>query len=75
MQTINNSILLIEDNSDNLEVFTEIFEFDGYHVLPSKSGWRGIYLTKFKKPNLIISDIKLPDINGFDLLKYFKASS
>ncbi|MEM1323587.1 MAG: response regulator [Bacteroidota bacterium] len=67
-------ILLIDDHSPNLENLTEILEMEGYQVFFSHNGEEGILLTKAQLPNLVISDIKLPGIDGFELIKQLKAN-
>ena len=69
-----NNILLIEDNPENLENFSEMLGLAGYNVLESSNGERGIHIAENREIHLIISDIKLPDINGFDLLRYIKGN-
>jgi len=68
-----NNILLIEDNPDNLENFSEILQLAGYRVLESSNGEEGIRIAEIRELQLIISDIKLPGMDGFDLLRYIKA--
>ncbi len=75
MDSSNHCVLLIDDNPGNLDNFTELLELEGYQVLSSKNGEEGINLAKLKLPALIISDIKLPGIDGFALLQYFKNNS
>ena len=67
-----NNILLIEDNPDNLENFSVILMLSGYGVLGCRNGEEALQLAESRELQLIISDIKLPGINGFDLLKHIK---
>ncbi len=73
MVAIKNTILLVEDDLDNLELFVEIFQLKGYEVLPSSNAEACITITKSKIPNLFISDVRLPGLDGFGLLKYFRS--
>jgi two-component system sensor histidine kinase/response regulator len=59
-------ILLVDDEPDNLELFSTILEEEGYRVLTSTSAAKGIELLKYNKPDLIISDIYMPDMSGFE---------
>jgi len=62
-------ILLIEDNTDILENLTEYLELEGYLVLATKNGKNGIELAREFKPDLIICDILMPEMDGFEVLR------
>lgn len=67
-------IVLIEDDqalAENLEI---ILEAEGYKVFPAKTGKSGLRLIEEIGPDLIISDIMLPDIEGYDILKTVRES-
>ena len=66
------TILFIEDNLDILENTIEILELEGYEVLGAPNGEAGLDLALHHKPDLIISDIEVPRINGYDLLRKLK---
>lgn len=66
-------ILFIEDESALQKTFGEILGKEGYEVTPALDGELGIKLAKAKKPDLILLDLILPKINGFDVLKQLKA--
>ena len=61
-------ILIIEDNLDILETTAEILELKGYKVLVAKNGIKGLELAITKRPNLIISDIMMPKMDGYEVL-------
>ncbi len=62
------TILLIESNTDILENLTEYFEMEGYHVLSTNKGKKGIELIKEHTPNLIICDVVMPELDGYGVL-------
>jgi CheY-like chemotaxis protein len=66
------TILFIEDNLDILENTIEILEMEGYNVLGAPNGECGVELARNHKPDLIISDVEVPRINGYELLRIFK---
>lgn len=68
----NQTILLIEDNLDILENTTELLEMEGYRVLAAPNGEKGMELALQNQPDLIISDILVPRIDGYELLKILK---
>lgn len=66
-------ILLIEDDMATIRLLTTYFNSKGYICKGVISGTRGIEELKISKPKLILLDIILPDLNGYDLCKMIKA--
>lgn len=60
-------LLLIEDEPSLLEVLTDILETEGHRVLVASDGEAGLESALREKPALILLDVMLPIINGFDL--------
>jgi DNA-binding response OmpR family regulator len=61
-------ILLIEDNLEVRENTTEILELAGYEVITAPNGKIGVELAQQEKPDLIICDIMMPELDGFGVL-------
>ncbi len=61
-------ILLIEDNPDVRENTAEILELAGYEVLTAPHGKTGVELAQAEKPDLIICDIMMPELDGYGVL-------
>jgi len=59
-------ILIIEDNDNNLYLMRFMLENKGYTVLQARDGLSGVEMTINEKPDLVIMDIQLPDINGLE---------
>jgi len=59
--------LVIEDNEDNMVLIRFILEKHGYQTIAAEDGKTGIDMAIKEKPNLIILDIQLPDLNGLDV--------
>jgi len=66
------TILFIEDESVLQKTFGEILKQEGYEVISALDGEIGLRLAKEKKPDLILLDLILPKIHGFDVLKKIK---
>jgi CRP-like cAMP-binding protein len=61
-------ILIIEDNNDIRESTAEILELTGYEVLQASHGKTGVELAQLHKPNLILCDIMMPELDGYGVL-------
>ncbi|PWJ33679.1 response regulator [Sediminitomix flava] len=61
-------ILLIEDNPEMRENTAEILELSGYDVLTAENGKIGVELAKNQKPDLIICDVMMPELDGYGVL-------
>lgn len=65
-------VLIIEDNSDFLGMIADNFESEGIKAFRSTSGKEGFEIAKKEKPNVIILDVLLEDIDGFEVLSLLK---
>lgn len=65
-------LLLVEDDWDVREYLTSILS-SKYEVIKAENGVEGIELAKSHIPDIIISDLMMPDMDGFDLLEALKA--
>lgn len=63
------NVLLIEDEPEVLELYRLKLTLDGYSVSTAKSGKEGLKKSLSEKPELIFLDIKMPDMDGFEVLK------
>jgi two-component system cell cycle response regulator DivK len=59
-------ILYIEDNFDNRILIKRVLEAEGYTVIEAENGQVGLDLAKSSTPDLILMDINLPDIDGYE---------
>jgi CRP-like cAMP-binding protein/CheY-like chemotaxis protein len=61
-------ILLIEDNAEMRENTAEILELANYKVITASNGKEGVHLAQTEIPDLIISDIMMPELDGYGVL-------
>jgi two-component system cell cycle response regulator DivK len=66
--------LVIEDNEDNMVLITRYLQKFGYRTIRAESGNKGYEMAIGMKPDFIILDIQLPDIDGTEVLKKIRAS-
>lgn len=62
-------VLIIEDNPANLELMTYLFSAFGHTVLAAENGHQGLQTAGREQPELIICDVQLPDIDGFEVAR------
>lgn len=68
-------IIFIEDESALQETFKNLLRKEGYETIPAMDGESGLKLAKEKKPDLILLDLILPKLHGFEVLKELKKDS
>jgi DNA-binding response OmpR family regulator len=66
-------ILFIEDESALQKTFGEILAIEGYEMVSALDGETGLKLAQTEKPDLIILDLVLPKLHGFEVLRKVKA--
>jgi len=67
-------VLIVEDNDNNLYLIRFILEKSGYEVIAARTGISGVEKAANEKPDLILMDIQLPDINGYEVTRMIRAS-
>ena len=67
-------VLVIEDNQDNMKLITFILEKNGFNTITAENGKKGIELALKEKPDFILLDIQLPDMDGVEVLKAIRES-
>ena len=65
-------ILIVEDNDLNLMLLNDLLKVQGYEIFKTSVGLEAINLARDKQPDLILMDIKLPDICGLDVTRRLK---
>ena len=65
-------ILYIEDNTDNMTLVKRVLEVEGYEVIGAANGTEGLAKARQIEPDLVITDINLPDIDGYAITESLK---
>jgi DNA-binding response OmpR family regulator len=63
------TILIVEDDSSIAAGLQQNLRFEGYQVLAASDGQRGLELVRKKRPDLVLLDVMLPKMNGYELCK------
>ena len=63
------TVLIVEDNEKNLKLVRDVLKLKGYRVLEAMNATAGLALARNERPDLILMDIQLPDIDGITALK------
>ena len=66
------TVLLVEDDPVILRLLEVNFELEGYAVLLAQDGAQGIELARAQRPDLVISDIMMPNVSGIELVQALK---
>ena len=69
------TILIVEDNEKNMKLVRDILRHNGHDTIEATTGGEGVRLASEQKPDLILMDIQLPDIDGIEALGRIRADA
>ena len=69
------NILCIEDHPDNMMLIRRLFRPDRYNLIEARTGLQGLSIAESQDLNLILLDINLPDIDGYEITRRLRASA
>ena len=69
-----NKALVVDDNGNNLLLEKDLLEVAGFEVFSAENATDGIAIAKKEKPDIIIMDVRLPDMRGTEAAKILRAS-
>jgi len=67
-------IMIVEDDSALRDIYSSRFQAEGYSVVTASDGEEALTVAVREKPNLIILDVMMPKISGFDALDILRAT-
>jgi two-component system, cell cycle response regulator DivK len=68
-------ILVVEDQDDNRTIVRDLVTAGGYELIEATTGEEGLELAAREQPDLILMDIQLPGIDGYEVTRRIKANS
>ena len=68
-------ILIVEDNEDNQELMRFLLERAGYDVISVENGLEGVETARREKPDIILMDLSLPELDGWSAARQIRFSS
>ncbi|MBN2407918.1 MAG: response regulator [Elusimicrobia bacterium] len=68
----NKTVLIVDDEQGVKDTASLIFESWGFRILTEESGFKAVEIAKKNKPDLIILDLNIPDIDGFNVCRILK---
>lgn len=69
------NILIVEDDKAILEILIELLELHNYNVTSAVNGKKGLQAIQKEIPDLVILDVMMPEMDGFEVLKRIRANS
>lgn len=66
-------VLVVEDNATNLYLMRFILQKNGYEVIEARDGLMAVNVAKEEKPDLILMDIQLPILDGYEATRKIRA--
>ncbi len=68
-------VLIVDDVADTREIIRKLLHYEGYEVISASRGEEGVKMATEEKPEVILMDINLPDINGTEALRRIKQNN
>lgn len=75
MPTVPEKILVVDDSDDTREMMAKLLELEAFTVVTAEDGRAGLSAAEVERPDLIITDINMPNINGIEMIKMLRNRS
>ncbi len=68
-------VLVVEDQEDNMQIMNDMLSSAGYQVIKAVTGIEGVAMAESHKPDLILMDVMLPGLDGYEATRRIKANA
>jgi CheY-like chemotaxis protein len=72
---VSEKILVVDDSDDTREMMAKLLELEAYMVITAEDGLIGFKKAETEQPDLIITDINMPNLNGIEMIKMIREQS
>ncbi len=73
MQSVSKKILVVEDEKEILDLIQMYLEREGYRTVTAMTGFEALKLIRVEHPNLVILDLMLPEMDGFEVCRHIRS--
>jgi CheY-like chemotaxis protein len=70
---LSKKILVVDDTTDTRDLLHMYLKTAGYTVFMAADGGEGLYQAKMDEPDLIVTDISMPNLDGYDMIRQLRA--
>jgi two-component system cell cycle response regulator DivK len=72
---VNQRVLIVEDQEDNRAILRDLLSNAGYELIEASNGEEGVALAERERPDLILMDIQLPVVDGYEATRRIKGNA
>ena len=65
-------ILVVDDSDDTRDMMSKLLEMESFSVVTAEDGYAGLRIAAAERPDLIITDINMPNLNGIEMIKQLR---